>query len=91
MKIGTLASGRVTLLGTVGEVTDPDERATARASYLAANPAAFYVDYGDFRCVRLTVTDVRYVGGFGRMSWVEVDAYAAAQPDPLPRTGRRSP
>lgn len=78
-----LASGRVTLLGEVGEVTDDAERAAARAGYLAANPAAFYVDYGDFRCLRLEVTGVRYVGGFGRMSWVDVARYAAARPDPL--------
>ncbi|MDP9074576.1 MAG: DUF2470 domain-containing protein, partial [Actinomycetota bacterium] len=78
-----LASGRVTLLGAAFEVTDPDDRAAARAGYLAANPAAFYVDYGDFRCLRLEVTDVRYVGGFGRMSWVDPQAYAAAEPDPL--------
>ncbi len=78
-----LASGRVTLMGQVGEITDPDERAAARDGYLAANPNAFYVDYGDFRCLRLEVTGVRYVGGFGRMSWVDVAAYAAARPDPL--------
>ena len=78
-----LASGRVTLLGRVGEITDPAERARARDGYLAANPAAFYVDYGDFRCLRLEVSGVRYVGGFGRMSWVDVAAYAAASPDPL--------
>jgi putative heme iron utilization protein len=78
-----LASGRVTLLGTAAEVTDPDERSAARAGYLEANPAAFYVDYGDFRCLRLEVTDLRYVGGFGRMSWVDPAAYAAAEPDPL--------
>ena len=78
-----LASGRVTLLGTVAEVTDAGERERARASYLAANPAAFYVDYGDFRCMRLSVTDIRYVGGFGRMSWVDAVGYAGARPDPL--------
>jgi heme iron utilization protein len=78
-----LASGRVTLLGVVAEVIDPDERATARAGYLAANPDAFYVDYGDFRCLRLTVTHVRYVGGFGRMSWVDAAGYSTAGPDPL--------
>lgn len=78
-----LASGRVTLLGTASEVTDPEERASARAGYLAANPTAFYVDYGDFRCLRLEVTSIRYVGGFGRMSWVDPDAYSAAQADPL--------
>lgn len=78
-----LASGRVTLLGAVEEVTDPDERAAARGGYLGANPAAFYVDYGDFLCFRLAVGDIRYVGGFGRMSWVDAASYAAAEPDPL--------
>jgi heme iron utilization protein len=78
-----LASGRVTLLGVVAEVTDPEQRAASRASYLAANPGAFYVDYGDFRCLRLDVTDIRYVGGFGRMSWVDAPSYRKAQPDPL--------
>jgi putative heme iron utilization protein len=78
-----LAAGRVTLVGRVGEVADADERAEARQGYLAANPGAFYVDYGDFRCLRLEVTHVRYVGGFGRMSWVDPTHYAAARPDPL--------
>ena len=78
-----LASGRVTLVGSVAQVEDPDERAAARSGYLAANPSAFYVDYGDFRCLRLDVAAVRYVGGFGRMSWVDVDDYRTAEPDPL--------
>ncbi|MFP5319557.1 MAG: HugZ family protein [Acidimicrobiia bacterium] len=78
-----LASARVTLMGTAVEVVDPEERAAARAGYLAANPNAFYVDYGDFRCLRLEVTGVRYVGGFGRMSWVGPAEYAAAEADPL--------
>jgi putative heme iron utilization protein len=84
-----LASGRVTLLGRAEEVVDPQERAAARAGYLAANPAAFYVDYGDFRCLRLVVTDIRYVGGFGRMSWVDAQGYGAAEPDPLVGAARR--
>ena len=41
------------------------------------------MDYGDFRCMRLSVTDIRYVGGFGRMSWVDAAGYAEARPDPL--------
>jgi putative heme iron utilization protein len=84
-----LASGRVTLLGRAEEVVDPQERAAARAGYLAANPAAFYVDYGDFRCLRLAVSEVRYVGGFGRMSWVDAQAYREAEPDPLMSAARR--
>lgn len=78
-----LASGRVTLLGRAEEVSDPGERAAARDGYLQANPSAFYVDYGDFLCMRLAVTDIRYVGGFGRMSWVDARGYSAAEPDPL--------
>src|SRR5260370_1843335 len=76
-------------MGRAEEVVDPQERAAARAGYLAANPAAFYVDYGDFRCLRLVVTDIRYVGGFGRMSWVDAQGYGAAEPDPLVGAARR--
>jgi putative heme iron utilization protein len=78
-----LASGRVTLLGTVAAVGD-DERDDVRARYLAANPtSAYYIDFGDFAFYRLTVESIRYVGGYGRMSWVDVADYAAAEPDPL--------
>src|SRR5690606_10544168 len=50
-----LASGRVTLLGTISAVSD-DERDVARERYLAANPAAsYYIDFGDFAFYRLTV------------------------------------
>jgi putative heme iron utilization protein len=78
-----LAAGRVTLLGTARVVDDPTERAAAREGYLAANPNAYYVDYGDFLCLRLEVTAIRYVGGFGRMSWVDPARYRTAEPDPL--------
>ena len=37
----------------------------------------------NFAFFRLEPTSMRYVGGFGRMSWVTADAYAAAEPDPL--------
>ncbi len=78
-----LASGRVTLLGLVTPVGD-DERDIARARYLEANPAAsYYIDFGDFTFLRLTVDHIRYVGGYGRMSWVDVADYKRAQPDPL--------
>ncbi len=78
-----LASGRVTLLGRIAPVGD-DGRDVARDRYLAANPAAsYYIDFGDFAFYRLDVESIRYVGGYGRMSWVDAAAYAAAQPDPL--------
>ncbi|MBW3610741.1 MAG: DUF2470 domain-containing protein [Actinobacteria bacterium] len=78
-----LAAGRVTLLGDLARVPD-DERPAVRDRYLAANPtSAYYIDFGDFAFYRLAVLAVRYVGGYGRMSWVEAPAYAAAEADPL--------
>ncbi|MEW6152908.1 MAG: DUF2470 domain-containing protein [Actinomycetota bacterium] len=78
-----LAVGRVTLLGLMAEV-GPDERADTRARYLEAVPtASYYIDFGDFTFFRLSVGSIRYVGGYGRMSWVEAAAYASARPDPL--------
>ena len=78
-----LASGRVTLMGRLEAVADED-REVAKARYLVANPsAAYYIEFGDFVFYRLTVESIRYVGGYGRMSWVDAAAYAAAEPDPL--------
>jgi heme iron utilization protein len=78
-----LAAGRVTLIGELLEVAEP-ERSAVRDTYLAANPAsAYYIDFGDFSFWRLEVRSVRYVGGYGRMSWVEAADYAAAEADPL--------
>ncbi|MGH8973522.1 MAG: HugZ family protein [Acidimicrobiia bacterium] len=73
-----LDAGRATLVGDLVPV-DGDERPAVRALYLAANPAAAgYVDFADFGFWRLEVRSVRYVGGYGRMSWVDPADYAAA-------------
>jgi len=77
-----LALARVTVLGVVEELRG-DDRADALPTYRAAQPGAFYADFADFRLYRMEVSSVRYVGGFGRMSWVTADAYTAAEPDPL--------
>ena len=77
-----LASGRVTLLGEVTVLAGP-ERATALACYRAVHTDAFYVEFSDFRLYRLEVSSARFVGGFGRMSWVTAADYAQAEPDPL--------
>ena len=78
-----LASGRATLLGLLAPVADVD-RAAAQRRYLQANPAsAHYIEFGDFAFYRLEVASIRYVGGYGRMSWVDAGQYAAAEPDPL--------
>jgi heme oxygenase (biliverdin-IX-beta and delta-forming) len=73
-----LAVGRVTLVGDLMEVSG-EERAAARARFLKANPAtAGYIDFADFSFWRLEVRAVRYVGGYGRMGWVEAADYAKA-------------
>ena len=78
-----LAGGRATLLGLLSQVEDAD-RSSAEERYLAANPAAeYYIGFGDFVFYRLEVASIRYVGGYGRMSWVDAGEYAAAEPDPL--------
>ena len=78
-----LASGRATLLGPLSQVPE-DGRPAVRDRYLEANPtSAYYIDFGDFAFYRLDVRSIRYVGGYGRMSWVDPGAYAAAEADPL--------
>ena len=77
-----LALARVTVLGSVVELRD-DERIAALDAYRERHPDAFYAAFDDFRLYRLDVASVRYVGGFGRMSWVSADDHAAAEPDPL--------
>jgi hypothetical protein len=76
-----LANGRVTLIGRCAPHEDP---AAARGAFLAAHPnAAYYADYRDFSWWALEVAWVRYIGGYGRMSWVDRADWAAAESDPL--------
>lgn len=83
-----LALARVTLLGPLTRFTDVEED-RARSDYLIAYPGAYFAEFDDFHMYRLQVTGVRYVGGFGKMSWINVHEYLAAPPDPLrPDAGR---
>jgi hypothetical protein len=76
-----LEGERATLLGEAEQVEDTD---TLRAAYLEVHPhAELYIDFEDFDFYRLRPERIRYVGGFGRMSWLEGEAYRDAQPDPL--------
>jgi len=75
-----LAIGRVTLLGDVSPASDD----AAHERYLARHPSAkMYVEFRDFNLYRLTVRAIRYIGGFGRMQWVEAEEYHAAAADPI--------
>jgi putative heme iron utilization protein len=74
-----LAHGRVTILGKC-EPTPATEIASARATFLAAHPeASTYVDFADFAFYRLEPASLRYVGGFGRMTWIDGAAYRSAR------------
>jgi putative heme iron utilization protein len=77
-----LALGRVTLVGEVTPVAEADV-AASNELFRAAHPNAYYSDFDDFHFYRMDIRTVRYVGGFGHMSWVTFDDYAAATPDPL--------
>lgn len=77
-----LALGRVTLLGEARKLGR--DVGGAGEAYLAVHPQArYYLDFGDFAFWRIEVRSLRYIGGFGRMSWVDAGDWANAAPDPL--------
>lgn len=79
-----LANGRVTLIGHGRRLEGGGERESAKDAYLAAHPkAAHYVDFADFGFWRIDVDAVRYIGGYGRMSWVEPEDWRDGAPDPI--------
>jgi putative heme iron utilization protein len=77
-----LANGRVTMLGPCMRVEEDGGR--ARAAFFAAHPnSTYYADFRDFAFWKLHVEHVRYIGGYGRMSWISKADWQAAEPDPL--------
>ena len=79
--VDPLALARVSLVGDLRRETPNN---AIREAFLLRNPGALnYVDFPDFGWWRLDVQAVRYVGGFGRMSWVETNDYAQSEPDPV--------
>ena len=78
-----LGSSRVTLIGSVSRIPEP-ELPAARTVYLTRYPdSKYWVDFDDFFFYRMDVLDVYYVGGFGVMGWVAASDYSQAQSDPL--------
>lgn len=79
-----LAKGRVTLLGHARVLGEGPERDAAKGAYLGVHPnAGYYIDYSDFAFWRLDVESVRYIGGYGRMSWIDLDDWRRGEPDPI--------
>ncbi|HVO60673.1 MAG TPA: DUF2470 domain-containing protein [Terriglobales bacterium] len=78
-----LGASRVTLLGNVLPVPNP-ELIEARKLYLDRHAnSKYWVDFEDFSFYRMNVVDVYYVGGFGVMGWVSTADYDRSEPDPL--------
>jgi len=78
-----LGASRVTLVGTVLPVPEPEVSA-ARKLYLERHASSkYWVDFEDFSFYRMDVVDIYYVGGFGVMGWVSASEYVGSQPDPL--------
>ncbi|HEV2125035.1 MAG TPA: hypothetical protein VGW38_19985 [Chloroflexota bacterium] len=74
-----LAHGRATLIGRVHPLA-PEDVEAARRRYFARHPEAeLYLQLPDFGFYRLEAEGVRYVGGFGRMSWISGETYAGVQ------------
>ena len=77
-----LANGRVTMLGPCMRVGA--DGGSARAAFFAAHPnSRYYADFRDFGFWKLHVGSIRYIGGYGRMSWIDKADWQAAEPDPL--------
>lgn len=70
------ANARLTLLGEATKIFK-DADADLRARYLRYLPqAAGYFDMHDFSFYRLHIHQARYIGGFGKMSWLnDVDLF----------------
>ena len=57
---------------------------SARAAFFAAHAnATYYADFRDFGFWKLHVSSIRYIGGYGRMSWIDKADWQSAEPDPL--------
>ena len=83
-----LARGRVTLVGNCVQL-DGEERAEARKTYISTHPSsAYYADFKDFSFWAMEVESIRYIGGYGRMSWVESSEWFGAEPDPIADASR---
>src|SRR5579862_5206816 len=79
-----LANGRVTMLGPCARVGE--DGGSARSAFLAAHPnSAYYADFRDFAFWSMHVQAIRYIGGYGRMSWIDEAEWRTAEPDPLAR------
>lgn len=75
-----LATARATFLVEAEQV---EKSSGAIQAFESAHPRAVYIHFEDFLCFELKVKSVRYIGGFGSMSWVDGTSFAEAEADPI--------
>jgi putative heme iron utilization protein len=75
-----MASARLTLVGRIELLEKSNHGERFLSQHLEA---AVYLGFKDFLMARVVPESLRYVGGFGTMSWVSGDDYAAAFRDPV--------
>ena len=77
------------MVGHCKQVSE-DGMAAAREAYLSSHPgASYYIDFRDFSLWQLNLESIRYIGGYGRMSWVESIDWGGSEPDPIaPMAGK---
>ena len=68
----------MTVVGDMRETPKTDE---LKSQFMSKHPQSYYVDFDDFKCFKMEVKTVRYIGGFGEMGWVAPDDYTKAVPD----------
>jgi len=74
------AAGRLTLLADAEQIADPSTAGVADR-YLRRFPAAArYHETHDFAYYRLRTVRARFIGGFGRIHWVEAEALNLPNP-----------
>jgi putative heme iron utilization protein len=76
-----LIEARISVLGAAAVAIPSDDE---RAAWLERFPgSAQYIGFADFAFWRLAPERVRYIAGFGRMSWVDGPTWQSTDPDPL--------
>lgn len=81
------AQGRITIVGDAKEI--PGEEAGAAERYFAFFPyARRYAEAHNFNFFRIDPVRVRFIGGFGKIFWVEPDEFMVANPFDAAERGR---
>ena len=76
-----MGDARVTLIGRLRRLEDPEETAAALAAYRQAHPDSYWASFGDFAMHEMhDLQSVRFVGGFARVGKIPAADFLAAAP-----------